>query len=179
MLLLYWKSNRCELCHHWWHRRLSLLWRHNGRHGVSNPQPHGCFLNCSFRRKSKKTSKLRVTGIRVGNSPVTGEFPAQMASNAQNVSVWWRHDVTTTSGAASNGKVGTMTTFGFHLYVPYLTACVWPVDNISEYVHISVWGDHLVYAICSTSHVSHALLLRKLSHSVYHHTLDSRYNALQ
>ena len=23
-----------------------------------------------------------------GNSPVTGEFPAQMASNAENVSIW-------------------------------------------------------------------------------------------
>ena len=36
-------------------------------------------------------SKLRVTGICVGNSPVTGEFPAQMACNAENVSIWWRH----------------------------------------------------------------------------------------
>ena len=35
--------------------------------------------------------KLRVTGIFVGNSPETGKFPAQMASNAENVSVWWRH----------------------------------------------------------------------------------------
>ena len=26
-----------------------------------------------------------------GNSPVTGEFPAQRASNAENVSIWWRH----------------------------------------------------------------------------------------
>ena len=44
-----------------------------------------------FRRRSKKTSKLRVTGLCVGNSPGTGEFPAQMASNAENVSIWWRH----------------------------------------------------------------------------------------
>ena len=29
----------------------------------------------------RKTSKIRVTGLCVGNSPVTGEFPAQMASN--------------------------------------------------------------------------------------------------
>ena len=28
-----------------------------------------------------------------GNSPVTSEFPAQMASNAENVSIWWRHHV--------------------------------------------------------------------------------------
>ena len=38
-----------------------------------------------------KTLKLRVTGLCGGNSPVTGEFPAQMASNAENVSIWWRH----------------------------------------------------------------------------------------
>ena len=42
------------------------------------------------RRRSKKTSKLRVTGLCDGNSPVTCEFPAQMASNAENVSIWWR-----------------------------------------------------------------------------------------
>ena len=28
-----------------------------------------------------------------GNSTVTGEFLAQMASNAENVSIWWRHHV--------------------------------------------------------------------------------------
>ena len=42
------------------------------------------------RRKSKKTSKLRLTGLYEGNSPVTGEFPAQRVSNAENVSIWWR-----------------------------------------------------------------------------------------
>ena len=31
----------------------------------------------------KKTSKLRVTGVCAGNSPMTGEFPAQRASNAE------------------------------------------------------------------------------------------------
>ena len=42
---------------------------------------------------NKKTSKLRVTGLCAGNSPVTGEFPAQMASYAEYVSIWWRHHV--------------------------------------------------------------------------------------
>ena len=37
---------------------------------------------------SRKQKKLRVTGLCVENSPVTGEFPAQMASNAENVSIW-------------------------------------------------------------------------------------------
>ena len=59
--------------------------------GVSNHQPHDRLLNRSFRRRSKKTPKLRVTGLCAGNSPVTGEFPAQMTSDAQNVSIWWRH----------------------------------------------------------------------------------------
>ena len=44
-------------------------WRHNGRGSVSNHQPHHCLLNCWFRHRSKKTSKLCVTGLFVGNSP--------------------------------------------------------------------------------------------------------------
>ena len=44
------------------------------------------------RIRSKKTSKFRVTGLCAGNSPVTGEFPTQRASIAENVSIWWRHD---------------------------------------------------------------------------------------
>ena len=69
----------------------ALRWRHYGCDSVSNHQPHDCLLNCLFRRTSKKTSKLRDTGLCVGNSPGTGEFPAQMTSNAENVSIWWRH----------------------------------------------------------------------------------------
>ena len=54
-------------------------------------QPHGCLLNRLFRSRSKKTSKLHVTGLCAGNSPVTGEFTAQRASNAEKVSIRWRH----------------------------------------------------------------------------------------
>ena len=68
-----------------------LQWRHSERVGVSNHQSRDCLLNRLFRRRSKKTSKLRVTGLCAGNSPVTGEFPAQRASNAENFSIWWRH----------------------------------------------------------------------------------------
>ena len=69
----------------------ALRWRDNGHDSVSNLQAHECLLKHLFRRRSKKTSKLRVTGLCAGNSPGAGEFPAQMASNAENVSVWWRH----------------------------------------------------------------------------------------
>ena len=63
--------------------KLSLQWRHNGRDGVSNHQPHDCLPNRLVGPRSKNTSKLRVTGLCAGNSPGTGEFPAQMASNAE------------------------------------------------------------------------------------------------
>ena len=59
--------------------------------GWLNYLPLQCLLDCWFKQRSKKTSKLRYTGLCVGNSPVTGEFPAQKASNAENVSIWWRH----------------------------------------------------------------------------------------
>ena len=72
---------------------IPLRWRHNGRDSVSNHQPHDCLLNRLFRRRSTKTSKLRVTSLCAGNSPVTGEYPAQMASDTENVSIRWRHHV--------------------------------------------------------------------------------------
>ena len=70
---------------------VSLRWRHNDGDSVSNHQPHDCLLKHLFRRRSKKPSKLPVTGLCAGNSPGTGGFPAQMASYAENVSIWWRH----------------------------------------------------------------------------------------
>ena len=71
------------------HKTLHCL--HNKLNGVPNNQPHDCLLNRLLRRRSKKTSKLRVTGLSAWNSPVTGEFPAQGTSNAEHVSIWWRH----------------------------------------------------------------------------------------
>ena len=40
--------------------------------------------------QSKHQSSASLAFVR-GNSPVTGEFPAQRASNAENVSIWRRH----------------------------------------------------------------------------------------
>ena len=42
-----------------------------------------------------------------GNSQVTGEFPAQMASYVENVSIWWRHHAGVTALSKVNGKAGT------------------------------------------------------------------------
>ena len=49
---------------------ITLQLHHNGHDGVSNHQPYDCLLKRLFRRRSKKTSKLRVTGLCGGNSPV-------------------------------------------------------------------------------------------------------------
>ena len=55
----------------------TLQWRHNEWDGVSNHWRLVCLLNRWSRRRSNKTSMLRVTGLCAGISPVTGEFPAQ------------------------------------------------------------------------------------------------------
>ena len=67
----------------------TLQWRPIEHDCVSNHQSGDCLLNRLFMCRSKK--KLHVTGLCAGNSPVTGEFPTQKASNAENVSIWWRH----------------------------------------------------------------------------------------
>ena len=98
----------------------TLRWRHNDHAGVSNHQPHGCLLNRLFRRNSKKTSKLRVTGLCAGNSPGTGEFPAQMASYAENVSIWWRHHDHITSHLVTSCHVTSRLVSSHHLISSYL-----------------------------------------------------------
>ena len=86
--------------------------------GASNHQPHKCLLSRLPGRRSKKTSKLCITGLCAENSPVTGEFPAQRASNAENVAIWWRH----------------------HINLRSWNACVWFVlKYFVSYCEITVW----------------------------------------
>ena len=74
-----WKLKRWGLCEnktsavHF----ITLQWRQNGLDSVSNHQPYDGLLKLLFRHRSKKTSKLHVTGLCAWNSTVTGEFPAQ------------------------------------------------------------------------------------------------------
>ena len=76
-----------------------------GRHGTIEQQQHrdsdyerhgvldhlDCLLSCLFMGTSKITLKLRATSLSEGNPPVTGGFTSQMASNAENISIWLRH----------------------------------------------------------------------------------------
>ena len=56
-------------------RPFPLHLHHNDNGGVWNHQPHGCLLNRLFRRRSKKTWKLRVAGFCAWNSPGPGISP--------------------------------------------------------------------------------------------------------
>ena len=71
----------------------SLQWRHNGRNSLLKSPASPLFTQPFIQVQIKETSKLCITGLCAGNSPVTGEFPAQTASNAENVSIWWRQHV--------------------------------------------------------------------------------------
>ena len=74
------------------HAVYTLQWSHNEHDGVSPSS--WLFIQPFIQAQVKeKKLKLRVTGLCEGNSPVTGEFPAQRASNAENISIWWRHDL--------------------------------------------------------------------------------------
>ena len=75
----------------WEELHVALQWRHNQRDCVPNRRRPDCLLNHLFRGRSKKTSKLHVTGLCEENPPVTGGFPSQRASNADIFSIWWRH----------------------------------------------------------------------------------------
>ena len=70
------------------------------------------FTNCLSRCRSKKTPKLHVTGLCVGNSPVTGEFPA--------LPVTWKmfpfDDVVMMWGNSSHGNQSTCRDL-FHLFM--------------------------------------------------------------
>ena len=135
------------MAHHLEHK--SLQWRHNGCDSVSNHQPHDCLLNRLFRRRSKKTSKLRVTGLCAGNSSGTSEFHAQMASYAENVSIWWRYHVRDRSvrvfGASIWNKLGKcMLRYRFikmflkkaHYFSRY-NVCIWWMQTQSDVLVMS------------------------------------------
>ena len=70
--------------------QLILQWRHDEGDRVSNDRRLNGLFNRLFGCRSKKISKLCVTGLCEGSSPVAGEF-SQRASNAEHVYFWWCH----------------------------------------------------------------------------------------
>ena len=73
---------------------IPLQWRHNGQDGVSNHQPHDCLLNrllSADLRKHESSPPLAFVQV-IHRGPVN--YPHKRASNAENVSIWWRHHIT-------------------------------------------------------------------------------------
>ena len=68
-----------------------LQWRHNEHHAVSNYRQIDWLFNRLFISTLKKASNPALLALCVGNPPVTGGFLSQRASNAETVSIWWRH----------------------------------------------------------------------------------------
>ena len=111
---------------------IPLQWRHNERNGVPNHQRLDCLLNRLFGRRWKKSSKLRPTGLCEGNSPVTGEFPAQKTNNAENVSILWRHH-----GFLMGYYQGIIASIGFYaLPMGILRSCVSKKCRFDIYIYI-------------------------------------------
>ena len=131
----------------------TLRWRHNGRDSVSNHQPHDCLLQSLFRPRSKNTSKLRVTGLCAGNSPGTGEFPSQMASNAENVSISWRHHdliklYSTVYSGADHRKHQSSASLAFVVGIqrwPVNSPHKWPVTRKMFLLWIMSWKTIYIY----------------------------------
>ena len=70
------------------------------------------FTQALIQAQIKKRSKLSVTDLCEGNSSVTGEFPAQRASNAKNVSIWWRHHTMKDMGKIGGSRPQQNTAWG-------------------------------------------------------------------
>ena len=85
---------------------------------------YSTFHSGADQRKHQSSASLALC---VGNSPETGEFPAQKASNAENVSIWWRHHVKILCVAAS-------------------------IIGKCEPLHF--WLLHILYIVCSDSLVT-------------------------
>ena len=75
--------------------KCELLWRHNERDRVSNHRRLDCLLNrllvADQRKHQSSVSLAFMRGMDSGTSPMNGEFPAQRASNVENVPIWCRH----------------------------------------------------------------------------------------
>ena len=112
---------------------------------------YSTIYSCEDQRKYQSSGSLAfVRGI----SPVTGEFPAQRASNTEDVSIWWRHHVT-------KPLVPFVKFFGISFFQNYR-------DKAEHRVHIYAWLCDISVLTpakyeCDPSHLSYTFAPSQLS----------------
>ena len=89
------------------------------------------------RHRSKRTSKLHVTGLCEGNSLVTGEFPTKRASNAENVSMWWHHHETSSHRPQCSAAGSMLPQFMPPVYVLLLSSQCYTVETLYSTIYYS------------------------------------------
>ena len=98
----------------------------------------------------------QITSLCAKNSPGTGEFPAQMASNAENVSIWWRHHVFQNSVSALRINEVFMGGYTLIIYGNMRTCILIIYGNTRTYIFL-IYGDMRIYTfiIYGTIYIYH------------------------
>ena len=164
LLLDLFTSQKTLRSERWWCTFRSLQWRHNECDGVPNHQPHDCLLNSLFKAQIKEHIKAPRYWPLCGNSPITGEFPAQRASNAD----FFFHLMT------SSCSWDDITSVSISLFLGYWF--ILPLDPSSD--EIKTWNQ--TFRICIIrKQIDHITLTSLDYHGVSHHLqLDCSYNNL-
>ena len=97
----------------------------------------GVYSGADERKHQSSASLAFVRGI---HRPVTGEFPEQKASNAGNVSIWWRHHVPSL-GRTADKRIPLSVVANFFLAV-----------RLNEWWHTK-WDQYRIIFICSHHHI--------------------------
>ena len=108
----------------------------------------GVSIVCS---RSKIIWEPRATGLCEGNPvTMTGRFPSQRASNAENVSIWWRHHGSRLMIGTEGEQCGTPLTLVLNLFQETIAPNdhLWDMIPISDHNSISV---ELSMAQCKTA----------------------------
>ena len=132
-----------ELRHYYTHRCLStkrckaatLQWRHNERDSVSNHQPHQCLLivySSADHRKHQSSASLAFV-----RGPVNS--PHKFASNAENVSIWWRHHETVVGRQQAQRPVFVYIWMDINVFDAFAIITIWFKMSSKIWLNIETW----------------------------------------